>query len=134
MDLPGHSLSIPLISIQGQFDLAQRWFLRLEVLHAPFPLHPAAQGSSQRRLPCCGAAQREFSGCIYLLESKCGHCFCSHRVSFGRRTGADPPGKPDTPLSLIRVVYTNRNNTLQVHVSAVFLSPGIFHYSACFHC
>lgn len=59
-------------------------------------------GSSQRCLPHCGAAWQEFSGCIYLLESKCRHCFCSHRVSFGRETGAYPPGKADTPSSLLR--------------------------------
>lgn len=37
MDVPGHSLSTPLISNQGQFDLAERWILRLEVLSPPFP-------------------------------------------------------------------------------------------------
>lgn len=130
MEVHGHSLSIPLIWNQGQFDLTQRWVLWLEVLYSPFASHPAGQ----RRLPCCVATRQEFSGCIYLLQSKCGHCLCSHRVSFGRRTGAYPPGKPDTPSSLIRVVYTNRNNTLQVHVCAVFLSPSVFHYSACFCC
>lgn len=37
MDVPGHSLSSPLIPNQGQFDLAERWILRLEVLPPPFP-------------------------------------------------------------------------------------------------
>lgn len=35
------------------------------------PAPSLSMGSSQRRLPRRGAARQEFSGCIYLLESKC---------------------------------------------------------------
>lgn len=40
-------------------------------LEAWGPAPSLSMGSSQRRLPRRGAAQQEFSGCIYLLESKC---------------------------------------------------------------
>lgn len=123
MDVSGHLLSTPLIS-QGQFDLAERWTLRLEVLPPPFPW-ALPRGVGQHG--------RNSVGVFTCWKANADTVSAATEVSFGRETGAYPPGKADTPSSVLRAEHTNRNNALQVHGRAVFLSPGIFHYSACFH-